>query len=133
MSEPIKPALTADEWARKSIEIAELHADGKLLVGDYGKPSFLSTEERHALAALALYGQPFGFSREDVRIIRKYADAKQADLEWTMAHPPHADDWHRAISEAGIEPKTLFDALIDREVGPWRSLASRIEALLPPE
>lgn len=48
----IKPATTLDEWLR-----------------DY----------RHALAALALQDQPFGFTREDVRVLRAIAEVIAPD------------------------------------------------------
>lgn len=58
---------------------------------------------RHKLAALCLYQQPFGFTREDVRMVTVMAE----DCE-----------------RVGIYPdSTAF----------WRSLADRIAALLPPE
>lgn len=73
MTEPIKPALTPEEWNTKELLIAELHEDGVLLVGDYGAPRSVDGQERHALAALALYGQPFGFTRDDIALLRAYA------------------------------------------------------------
>ena len=59
---------------------------------------------RHALAALALDEQPFGFTREDVEILR--------------------------ACMVGFDGSYPWDAdMIDR----FRSLADRIAALLPPE
>ena len=66
MSEKIEPALTAEEWAH----VAPLPAVGVELVW----PDAVGRAERvvgaHAAAALALYGQPFGFTREDVALLR---------------------------------------------------------------
>jgi len=64
-------------------------------------------DERHALAALCLHGQLFGFTWEDVRRLR--------GVFWAMSQwgKNHAIEW------AGDE---------------WgESVADRIEALLPPE
>ncbi len=58
----------------------------------------------HPIAALALYGQPFGFTREDVVQIRRL-------LKYIKGEPG---------SYAG-------------GTGFWESLADRIESLLPPE
>ena len=62
---------------------------------------------RHALAALALYGQPFGFTHDHVRALRQVADGLET--------PPPA---------AG--PATLGTAECLRDV------AARLGALLPP-
>ena len=57
----IKPALTAEEWESSRYRTWA----GASTAGDY---------ERHALAALALYGQPFGFTWEDVALLREHAE-----------------------------------------------------------
>lgn len=82
-------------------------------------------EQRHALAALALHGQPFGFSHEDVRMLRSEAGQCEAAARW---------------SESGNgtdRPLSVIDAMNARNrrdaAERWISLASRIAALLPPE
>lgn len=88
----IEPALTAKEWARWSLDDT-----------DAGSPSgFGEPEKRHMLAALCLDGHPFGFSREDVELLRVTIEV--------------AEDVTRDVPSG------------DR----LRSLADRIEALLPP-
>ena len=65
MSEKIEPALTPEEWepyTRHLPEPAVLDAD---LILDEDGP--------HALAALMLHGQPFGFTWEDVDALRRMA------------------------------------------------------------
>jgi hypothetical protein len=79
MSEPIKPALTAEEW-RKRLPI--LHED--IMAGPayhvqlesrYGEfYPVVQLRDYHRVAALALYGQPFGFTHEDVLRIRGAID-----------------------------------------------------------
>lgn len=125
MSEPIKPALTPEEWpslAKKfyrrevdcrSITIARpdwgvfmLQERPKPLGEpgyDYYRIAAVSPEECHALAALALYGQPFGFTREDVVLVRVVAE-----------------EWSGDMSISGYTARL-------------NSIAKRIEALLPPE
>lgn len=63
---------------------------------------------RQGLAAFCLYGQPFGFTREDVKVLKEVAE-----YETNLAYDDlrHADAW----------------------VAPMLLLADRIEALLPPE
>lgn len=78
VSDDVKPALTPEEWA----EIADdpewwadrmqeaAHAASQHLMTYLANPY-----RHHALAALALYGQPFGFTRDDVAYIRAAANA----------------------------------------------------------
>ncbi|HEU4563516.1 MAG TPA: hypothetical protein VFS05_02665 [Gemmatimonadaceae bacterium] len=61
---------------------------------------------RHALAALALHGQPFAPTPDDVRVLRETAEL--------MEHPPSAG---AAVGERGAR---------------LRDLAERLAALLPP-
>lgn len=135
-SDPIRPAITKEEWTRHpshQVDIAVglvwaslTHADsieaqraGTGEVKANGEPSphlliaWNSANEsaivgrRHALAALALYGQPFGFDANDVRELRIHLD----QLE--MAGWPTTDGVMR-----------------HRE---WlRGFVQKIEALLPP-
>lgn len=82
MSEKIAPALTPEEWSLALDEsthvMASLDKDGFAELRDKRLRVTLSSSEdtddiypngRHALAALALYGQPFGFTPEDVRLV----------------------------------------------------------------
>jgi hypothetical protein len=85
MSE-IKPALTGEEWESVKSDIVPETALGG-----------------HALAAMALHGQPFGFTHDDVLTLRLAADTHDNDLDWK---------------------ERCFKL---------RDTADRIEALLPPE
>ena len=96
MGEKIEPALTAEEWAR--IHAGEWHEE---VLAD------LDRHSAHARAALALHGQPFGFTREDVELLRKIG--------------PFVD---RQIIDR--------DAGAYEWLGALMPLADRIEALLPP-
>lgn len=82
MSEQIRPALTPEEWGWKSYEGTPM-SDGQLSasLGSTGAMELgftdiyeITTPERHALAALCLHGQPFGFTRDDVVDVRHMAD-----------------------------------------------------------
>ena len=101
----MKPALTAEEWE----DITALAA-----IPDYWDESqradqveySINTVDHpnfHRAAALALYGQPFGFTREDVA--------------WLQDIGQHFD-------KMGLIHLDSRDAY---------SLADRIEALLPPD
>lgn len=115
MSE-ITPALTAEEWAKMSYNRKEFGADialnpaGGLTIGagcyDYSRVE--DGPERHALAALALHGQSFGFTREDTEFLRRTEEL----LLWFV--------------DAGNQHTTAA-------VATCRSLLARIESLLPPE
>lgn len=62
----IKPALSAEEW----VELAWARTDGvspRIYVDGLNLDGVtVRGEERHAVAALALIHQPYGFRREDV-------------------------------------------------------------------
>jgi hypothetical protein len=96
-------ALSVEPWTdnsgRLSIYILDAipDPDGEGATSD--APVEVSAADRHALAALALYQQTFGFTREDVEALRKIVREN--------------------------EPRDIADSL--------RSLADRVEALLPPE
>lgn len=82
MSDEVKPALTPEEWAEVT-EDAKYFADAITESADNLATAFFEIKEqgtRHALAALALHGQPFGFTREDVRNLQEsqlWADSTQ--------------------------------------------------------
>jgi hypothetical protein len=110
----MKPALTPEEW-----EAGQPAWSGALIVpwlraGEFSlecEDTFYSTDldaeprRRHALAALCLDEQPFGFTWEDVMTLREMA--------------------HQMVREGQtLGPGSLPDWIND--------LAARIEALLPP-
>jgi hypothetical protein len=113
MSE-VKPALTSAEWEDEGYHLVEdagaRITSGFLYVQGWDD-AFCLHERRHALAALALYNQPFGFTREDVKLLREKVGPFNAD---------------RAIYAYEVAEIRSIEAVI-------ASLADRIEALLPPE
>lgn len=107
----MKPALTAEEWGKQHAERPALEVDwsGDRVV-DIGNNAWDTTSgheggDRHAIAAACLYGQPFGFTWEDVRILRGWAET-EAEFDVSLGERP-----------------------CDR----MANLADRIAALLPPE
>lgn len=76
----MKPALTAEEWENAKGEGVQFgnasvilwRTGGTLSVEPVNEDAGMHLEpsQRHGLAALALSGQPFGFTREDVEEIR---------------------------------------------------------------
>ncbi len=101
----IKPALTPEQWAEA------LHygwPDYRYDVIFGGNPENRQTF-RHAHAAVALLDQQFGFTREDVALCQLLFKTEQA-------FGAKIGNWLR-----------------EEERGALRSLADRIEALLPPE
>ena len=74
----IQPALTEAEWDAKGVDRIDLWAsvsDEILVTRTPGDRSTLAADaDRHALAALALYGQPFGFDRSDLWYLRQLQD-----------------------------------------------------------
>jgi hypothetical protein len=115
MSDEIRPALSAEQWAAREWETALYDEDGyqrdemsvsldDTILEVNGSPVFYEPH-RHPLAALALHGMPFGFTREDVVHLEAIDD--RLGQEWG-GHP---------------HPHTPF----------LRGLLARIAALLPPE
>lgn len=74
----MKPALTAEEWAKLDLYEDWGHEDCEIC--DRARHwRHLGSAERHELAALCLYGQPFGFTREDVTALAVAADELMID------------------------------------------------------
>ena len=126
-ADTLKPALTDAEWRDRAVRRepgATYHADHIALTADGetvriacetdGELVLVSGADRHALAALALAEQPFGFTAQDVEDEREVAEYCEA-----MA---------RQLEEAGDETtSTTFRHLGERH----RGRASKIAALLP--
>jgi hypothetical protein len=80
VSTETQPALTPEEWARwREGETffggmnARRERGGIMVEQDSDDEVWVNDENRAALAALALHGQPFGFTWEDVDAIRTTA------------------------------------------------------------
>lgn len=120
MSEEIKPALSAEEWANPNdvldgyVSIADGVIDVRL-GGAYGTREM--GRERLLLAGLLLEGQSFGFTREMLEALRKvFSEWKQEKLD--------AADAMDFTAFVGEELTTLQQVT--------RALAV-IASLLPPE
>lgn len=99
MTEPIKPALSSEEWT-----------DLLPVIGEVGK-GIVRNEDRHFTAAVCLYGQPFGFTREDLKAINEGVGGIFGRCaEFCVGGCSCGDDARRL-----------------------ENLADRIRALLPPE
>ena len=72
MSEKIEPAMTPEEW-NVADDIEQLMTFE--IASDILPKGIVS---RHGAAALALYGQPFGFSADDVRLLERC----EASIGW---------------------------------------------------
>lgn len=74
--ETIPPALTPEEWKERTAtrgqwhDAVEVTGFDTIVVVRGGAESVFPTPARHALAALCLYQQPFGFTQEDVAMLR---------------------------------------------------------------
>lgn len=126
MSDQIKPALAPEEWAEREFEsryalaTTSAHIDHKsrlfvsseMPTDDEAVVVFNESYETaplHKLAALCLYGQPFGFSPEGHRALRAMLD--------------HAERW---INANWLGHDWRLHELAKAEV-------AKISALLPPE
>lgn len=102
----IRPALSPEEWTRA------LELEGWIPL-----PANESSElysRPHRMAALALYGQPFGFTHDDVTAIRELLEDYVGDDEG-----PRGESWQS-------------DELLAL-MAKVRTVADRLAALLPPE
>lgn len=127
--EAIRPALTPEEWAWGDVSwhsaedgwptsYSATLKDGGVELDD--ECHRIPTEGRHALAALCLVGQPFGFTRADV--VRLRSSARM--LRESLALQGSVGTWDFPQDEIASKR---------RHVEWYESLADRIEALLPPE
>ena len=67
MSERIEAALTPDQWAREITSVVDI----EMRIGWACKEAGYDDEiSPHALAALCLFEQPFGFTQEHVDFLR---------------------------------------------------------------
>ena len=96
MSEKIKPALTPEEWAARGIMrpaglshtlCAFRRRGGKLDVGLVGHEgsSTIHPQHAHAVAALLLNGQPFGFTWEMVDALRDAVECAESPDDYPLA------------------------------------------------
>ena len=125
-NEPIKPALTPEEWERCRVVRGEEWSAGGLVVafgGDgvsighrgEGENFLIETvvgvdgpANRHTVAAACLEGHPDGFTWEDVTLLRGWAARDEVE--------------RRAILNPALHlPSPLWN------------LAERLAAILPPE
>jgi hypothetical protein len=107
MSEAVAPALTREGWENRPWVCG--WTDGTVFVSSnrpLGDELAEQVERPHAVAALCLFEQPFGFTRGDVELVRDCIG-----MEWDRGE------------------RGEMDALEKR----LESLAARIAALLPPE
>lgn len=108
----IPNALTPEEWAEAASDNAFTESQvqyGATWVDAIASPG---NDRRHALAALALHGQPWGFTHADLHVLNDaIGNVYQIHGEW------------------GVGPLDAEDG----ELAALRSLAARIEALLCPE
>lgn len=123
MSEDITPALTKEQWERKDVQgnaepWARINDSLDIYATRGGLDLWRDTDYEgcsghhdridnpHGLAALCLYGQPFGFTHDDLRRLRD------------------APELYGGLQGSKLEKE--WYAFLD-------SLAARIAALLPPE
>ncbi len=103
----VRPAMTPEEWAEKLA----------LTIGGSPLWALHQGHSDHAIAAICLHGHPFGFTREDVSLLR--TEAKKA------IGAPSGRPGRPTVAYAFGSRGSPYQRLED--------LADRIEALLPPE
>lgn len=117
MPDHTQPALSPEEWKAFEVDDGDARYDAtyshRLFIKPHGGNSF-EARERHGLAALCLYQQPFGFTHEDVKAIRGERIMTQATIQ-ACGGP------ERSRPELLAQLKRL------------ESLELRISFLLPPE
>jgi hypothetical protein len=96
----IKPALTPEEWA-ENLNYWQEPGNPRRMHSEFGDEP--DPEWEHALAALALHGQPFGFTHDMADALRRAIGRR---VEWMQP----------------IDDDTLL----------LQAIADRIAALLPP-
>lgn len=108
MTEPIKPALTAEQW-QTYLPVLQ----GDTATRDLNIEAAIHAFGLQSAAALALYGQPFGFTREMVNALRIVV---------------------RGWDGCDDESETRENEYVGEEIYPLLEAAiENLEALLPPE
>lgn len=117
----IQPALTPEEWK------AYRPSDDVYVRGVFVAGFMADGEERfHAAAAVALYGQLFGFTQEDVAELRDVAELWEQEAVVSDEHQNGLGvrDDGRGMWEKNAET-------CRRRAAATRSIAAKIAALLP--
>jgi hypothetical protein len=103
MKSEIEPAFSPDQWKQITSRPLTNRSLVRERFGD-DMPNF--PKEWHEFAALALHGQPFGFTHEDLKL-----------LDYAALVMVHSDDYTEGDTDSASE---------------LRALSARIAALLPP-
>jgi hypothetical protein len=112
----VKPALTEREWStlgfrrvvdeeNNDLQAAKIEDGNVYREHDENVDEWQRLEHPHAMAALCLYGQSFGFTREDIELLNEVSESANS-----------------------VYPLELDEAQTEH----LRSLINRIAALLPP-
>lgn len=112
----VTPALTPEEWAPHKGPM-QIPTSTLALLRVMDLPYRAGFSEAHALAALCLHGQPFGFTQEDVDTLRRLSP--DTPLERALG-----GSW----GNPDVEVRMSGD--VARRIA---SIADRIASLLPPE
>lgn len=116
MADDIQPALTPEEWATARGEQdwqREMGVDPPMHDAIASAAAALCNipvapkRRRHALAALALDGQPFGFTREDLAVLSRGVP---------MGSGYHEVDWNDTELAAADRALAKLAALLDRAI-----------------
>lgn len=123
MSDEITPALTAEEWnasdwlaeraAKYDVDSARRFGTESVRIGStMGDVMDIAGPAAHAVAALCLYEQSFGFTQEEAEVLR-HLDAK--------------------LDLTDEDTTGILDVVLSREQSAaLRSIAAKVAALLPP-
>lgn len=115
--EGITPALSPEEWRRGEVHEGKewwgcnIYADEDSIEFDDGiDPQHGAgfRERRHAVAALALYGQPYGFTWADVDLLRGTAAGYESG-DWGNGLEEHARACHHLAARIAdlLPPREL--------------------------
>lgn len=115
----VEPALTSEEWVK-----AQAYTAGAQPWAIWEMVFDKDPSVRHAHAALALDGQPFGFTHEDVALLHAAVKDNAGPIEHIIAMSQVT-----ALDASDIQRLSRLKAR-SKQV---KNLADRIEALLPPE
>lgn len=123
MSDDTKAALTPDEWGspvvkRREFEFEREPSGALTVTSGWEGVTLFPDDTHHALAALCLHGQPFGFTWDDVDLIRSMDELISEDRGGPLEASDLADRLAALLPPRDPPTTPTTETTDDRHEGP---------------